>query len=57
MVELLKQGQYRPLSVVDQVLMIYAGTKGHLDKVPVVQVKEWEEKFLIFMRDQKSEVA
>jgi len=56
MVELLKQGQYRPLSVVDQVLMIYAGTKGHLDKVPVVQVKEWEEKFLIFMRDQKSEV-
>ena len=35
MVELLKQGQYQPLNVVDQVLMIYAGTRGHLDKVPV----------------------
>ena len=33
MVELLKQGQYQPLDVVDQVLSIYAGTRGHLDDV------------------------
>jgi len=56
MVELLKQGQYQPLDVVDQVLVIYAGTRGHLDHVPVEKVREWEEKFLLFMRDQKSEV-
>ncbi|MEO2046186.1 MAG: F0F1 ATP synthase subunit alpha, partial [Pirellulales bacterium] len=56
MVELLKQGQYVPLSVVEQVLVIYAGTRGHLDQVPVEQVSDWEQQFLVFMRDQKSEV-
>jgi len=56
MVELLKQGQYVPLEIVDQVLVIYAGTRGHLDKVPVDEVRDWEQKFLVFMRDQKSEV-
>ncbi|MDC0936719.1 F0F1 ATP synthase subunit alpha, partial [Pirellulales bacterium] len=57
MVELLKQGQYKPLDVIDQVLMIFAGTRGFLDKVPVNRVAEWEEKFLTFMKDQKPEVA
>jgi F-type H+-transporting ATPase subunit alpha len=56
MVELLKQGQYQPMDVFDQVLSIYAGTRGHLDKIPINQVHDWEEKFLTFMRDQKSEV-
>ena len=56
MVELLKQGQYNPLNVVDQVLVIFAGTRGFLDKVPVDKVADWEEKFLTFMQDQKSEV-
>jgi len=56
MVELLKQGQYVPLDIVDQVLVIFAGTRGHLDKVPIDQVRGWEKQFLIFMKDQKSEV-
>ena len=56
MVELLKQGQYAPLGVVDQVLVIYAGTRGHLDNVPVEHVREWETKFLTFMKDQKPEI-
>jgi F-type H+-transporting ATPase subunit alpha len=56
MVELLKQGQYAPLNVVDQVLVIYAGTRGHLDRVPIEQVHDWEEKLLIYMRDRKTEV-
>jgi F-type H+-transporting ATPase subunit alpha len=56
MVELLKQGQYHPLDVVDQVLVIYAGTRGHLDRVPVNRVQEWERDFLKFMKDQKPEV-
>ena len=34
MIELLKQGHYQPLHVIDQVLSIYAGTRGHLDKIP-----------------------
>ena len=46
MVEILKQGQYQPMNVIDQVLIIYAGTRGHLDKVPVNEVQAWEKQFL-----------
>ena len=53
MVELLKQPQYKPMHVVDQVLTIYAGTKGHLDDVPVTEVRAWEEGFLSFVRQHK----
>jgi len=56
MVEILKQGQYQPLNVVDQVLIIYAGTRGHLDKIPAKDVPKWEKDFLEFMADQKPEV-
>jgi F-type H+/Na+-transporting ATPase subunit alpha len=56
MVELLKQGQYKPLNVVDQILVIFAGTRGFLDKVPVERVQEWEAKFLTFISDQRSEL-
>ncbi len=56
MVELLKQGQYRPMDVVDQVMSIYAGTRGYLDQVPRNQVLDWEKSFLTFIRDQKPEI-
>ncbi len=56
MVELLKQGTYKPLDVTDQTLLIYAGTKGFLDDVPVKSVQAWESQFLRFMSDQKPEV-
>ena len=56
MVELLKQGQYKPMNVVDQILSIYAGTRGHLDAIPIEQVAQWEEEFLQFIREQKNEI-
>jgi F-type H+-transporting ATPase subunit alpha len=56
MVEILKQGQYQPLDVIDQVLIIFAGTRGYLDKVPVKEVSLWEKQFLTFIRDQKPEI-
>ena len=56
MVEILKQGQYQPMDVVDEVLIIYAGTRGHLDKIPINRVKEWEKHFLTFMLNQKPEI-
>jgi F-type H+-transporting ATPase subunit alpha len=56
MVELLKQKQYSPMHVVDQVLSIFAGTRGHLDKIPTTRVREWEMEFHAYMREQKSEV-
>jgi F-type H+-transporting ATPase subunit alpha len=56
MVELLKQGQYTPMHVIDQVLSIFAGTNGHLDKIDLNRVHAWEVGFITFMRDQKPEV-
>ena len=56
MVELLKQPQYQPLDVVDQVMSIYAGSEGYLDEVPIKQVSAWEDQFLSFIRERKPEV-
>lgn len=52
MVELLKQPQYRPLNVTEQVLVLYAGTNGHVDDVPVKAVQQWETDFLQFAHDK-----
>jgi F-type H+-transporting ATPase subunit alpha len=51
MVELLKQPQYRPMHVVDQVVSIYAGTNGYFDKVPVDKVPEAERELHRAMHD------
>jgi F-type H+-transporting ATPase subunit alpha len=56
MVELLKQGQYQPMDVIDQVMVIYAGTRGYLDQVARNEVLVWEKAFLTFIKDQKPEV-
>jgi F-type H+-transporting ATPase subunit alpha len=56
MVEILKQPQFKPMNVIDQIMIIYAGTKGFLDKVPIKQVAAWEEQFLRYMREQKPDV-
>jgi F-type H+-transporting ATPase subunit alpha len=56
MVELLKQPQFKPMHVVDQVMVIYAGTKGYLDKIDRKQVASWEQQFLRFMREQRAAV-
>jgi len=56
MVELLKQPQYQPMAVEDQVMSIFAGSKGYFDKVPVSRVPEAEKNMLQFMSEQKSEV-
>ena len=49
MVELLKQPQYQPQNVVDQVIAIFAGSKGYMDDVPVTAVKDFEAKLLEYM--------
>lgn len=45
-VEILKQGQYIPMAVEEQIAIIYCGTKGLLKKVPVKKVREFESQFL-----------
>ena len=54
MVELLKQPQYQPMSVAEQVFSLYAGTRGFLDDVPVKAVSQWERDFLQFVKDKHS---
>jgi F-type H+-transporting ATPase subunit alpha len=56
MVELLKQGQYAPLHVVDQVISVYAGTQGFFDKVPVARVRGAETAVLKAVKDSHPEV-
>ena len=51
--ELLKQDKYQPVPLAEQVAVIYAGTQGFVDKVPVARVKEWETGFLRFLRSER----
>jgi F-type H+-transporting ATPase subunit alpha len=55
MIELLKQGQYVPMDVFDEVLSIYAGTRGHLDKVDRADVPVWEKEFLQYVHGERGE--
>src|SRR6185369_8380203 len=56
MVELLKQPQYQPLEVVDEVFIIFAGNSGYLDDIPIPRVRAFEQEFLQYMRDLKGDV-
>ena len=50
LVELLKQAQFAPFSVEEQVVSLWSGTRGHLDRVPVQDVRRFEAEFLQFLR-------
>jgi len=52
LVELLKQGQYKPLSVVEQIVSIFAGVRGLVDDIPVGEVQKFESGLLNFMADK-----
>ncbi|MBX6312173.1 MAG: F0F1 ATP synthase subunit alpha [Isosphaeraceae bacterium] len=56
MVELLKQPQYQPMHVVDQVMSIFAGSEGYLDDIPVREVQRFEKEFLAFIHEQRSDL-
>jgi len=56
MVELLKQGQYSPYPVEDQVVSIWSGTSGELDEVPVEDVRRFEAEFLAWLKSSKAEI-
>ncbi|MDR2503858.1 MAG: F0F1 ATP synthase subunit alpha [Deltaproteobacteria bacterium] len=56
LVELLKQPQYQPMPVQEQVASIYAANKGFMDDIPVDQVGRFEREYLEFMRSGKADV-
>ena len=56
MVELLKQDQYKPMPVAEQVLVIFAGVNGFLDDVPPKAIREFEEDFLHYVREKHPKI-
>ncbi len=54
--ELLKQPQYSPLPVEEQVVSIFAGTRGYLDKLAVADVGRFEDELLRFIRDKHASI-
>jgi F-type H+/Na+-transporting ATPase subunit alpha len=54
--ELLKQDKYQPVALAEQVAVIYAGTQGFLDKVPVARVREWEAGFVRFLKSEQPDL-
>ena len=57
LVELLKQPQYKPMPVEQEVMVIYAGTKGFLDDVPLNRVQEFQNSFLQLRRQRSRRPA
>ncbi len=55
-VEVLKQGQYEPISVENQVAILYALTNGYLDEISVEDITKWEEEFSKFINASHREV-
>ena len=56
LVELLKQPQYQPMPVEEQVASLYSATRGHLDDIPVTEIRRFETEFLEYMRTSKADI-
>ena len=56
LVEILKQGQYKPESVENQVLIIYAATNGYIDEYPVAELKRYETELMAFCESRHPEL-
>ncbi len=56
MVEVLKQPQYAPVPVEEQVVALYAVTNGHVDDVDVRNVRRWETDFIAWLRSSRPQV-
>ncbi|MCA9601440.1 MAG: F0F1 ATP synthase subunit alpha, partial [Myxococcales bacterium] len=56
LVEILKQGQYVPRPVEEQIVIIYAGTRGHLDSLPSDSLQRYEAELISFLRSKHADV-
>jgi F-type H+-transporting ATPase subunit alpha len=57
MVEILKQPQYQPMDVSEQIMIIFAGINGYLDDIETNNIKKFENEFLKFMREKRPQVG
>ncbi len=56
LVEILKQGQYQPISVEKQIIIIYAGTKGYLDGLPTSRLGAYEKGLIDFLSSKHPKI-
>ncbi|KAA3631299.1 MAG: F0F1 ATP synthase subunit alpha [Calditrichaeota bacterium] len=56
MVELLKQGQYVPMAVTEQVMIIWVGAKGYFDDIPKQAVEQFEKEFIAFCNEKYPDI-
>lgn len=57
LVEILKQGQYNPMAVEEQVIILYAAVNNFLKEIPVAEIRRFEKEFLEYMKTHKTEVV
>jgi F-type H+-transporting ATPase subunit alpha len=57
LVEILKQPQFQPMSLSQQVAILFAGTRGYLDKYPVASIKNYEPQLLSFLATKYPEIG
>jgi F-type H+-transporting ATPase subunit alpha len=57
MVELLKQDQFVPMNAEDQIVVLFAGTGGYLDDLPLEAISKFEEEMLSFLKAQKADIV
>jgi F-type H+-transporting ATPase subunit alpha len=57
MQEILKQPQYQPMSLADQVIVLFAGTNGYADQVPIQSMAQWQADILRFMESSYPEIG
>jgi F-type H+/Na+-transporting ATPase subunit alpha len=55
--EILKQPQYSPLPLASQIIILYAGTRGYADQVPVERMREWERDLLRYVETAGAEIG
>ena len=56
MVELLKQDQFVPLALEEQIIILFAGTQGYLDDLPIESIKKFETEFLRYIKETKEDI-
>jgi len=56
LVEILKQPQFQPMSLAQEVVVLYAGVRGFVDKYPVEKIKEYEKQLLGFLESKYADV-
>ncbi len=56
LVEILKQGQYKPMSLAEEVMVLYVGVNGYLDDIPMERIKEFEEAWLAALKTDYKQI-